>query len=351
MSTLGITRQLSSNLPELPPLCSRSCQRTASIMFCLTQTSERTWAWLVSYFYHIFSCRWCAAYASACWLRASLQHADRSRHVQNGQDILDSLSKLKPILVERYEKWRAYHEANGSSSQPDPNVIAQEEAARRKREELLRAQEERTRQALEAARIEDDWRRTDEQQKRVHEETEWARRTKEVRPRDTSEAQRAAEAREAAQQERIARLRADDEEERTRRRIEERRRHEQEGIFRRQQEAETAAREVRRQVASTSNGSGQSGVDADVYYRRSQEPETPTRRDRSYAASPYPSRPPSSSQQRAPNDSHGSLLSRMPVESPVPYSDDASAESRGTAWNDPRQSYQMLAKPNHANAG
>lgn len=286
----------------------------------------------------------------------TLLNADqRANLAMNGQDILDSLSKLKPFLVERYEKWRASHPGDDAPSQLDSNAIAQE-AARRKKEELLRAQEEeRTRQALEAARIEDDWRRNNEQQRRIHEETEWARRAKEARQRDSIEAQRAADAREAAQQERMARLRAEDEarrphsddEDRARRRVEERRRQEQEGILRRQQETELAAREARRQHAAASHGLGDTRIDTDVYHRRSQEPETPTRRD-PQSASPHPSRPPSSSQHRSHIDTYGAVPSRMSAEAAAPYPDDI---DRSVSWNYSRQSYQTPTKPKQMNPG
>ncbi|GJE86374.1 AMSH-like protease [Phanerochaete sordida] len=286
----------------------------------------------------------------------TLLNADHRRNLAaNGQDILECLDVLKKLLVERYENWRA--NPDGVPPHPDPNAIAQE-VARRKQEELLRAQEEeRTRQAFEAARIEDEWLRSNEQQRKVQGEAEWARRPKEARQRDSVEAHRAAEAREAAHQERMSMLRAEDEarrpsdeEERSRRRVEERRRQEQEGILRRQQEAEAAAREARRHVASSSSGSGYSRVDTDVYQRRSQEPETPARQDRS-SASPHPSRPPSSSQQRPHADMYGAVPPRMPIENPTPYVDETDGEGRSASWNHSRQSYQTPTKTKHLNAG
>lgn len=289
-------------------------------------------------------------------------------HLQNGQDILDGLSKLKPHLVERYETYRRKHGIEDGPSQVALDTDPREETARRRREEHQRVQEEeRVRHALESAHIEDDWRRSDiarreadDLQRRVQEERDWARQPKESR--QVSDAQRAAEAREAAQQERASRLRLDeearrqapDEEERMRRRASERRRAEQEGILRRQHEADAAAMETRRQIANTSNTSGQPMPDAGTYYRRSQEPETSARtigpRDvpRPVATS-QPSRPPSSSQQRSLNAPYVSGPPMMPLESSVVYDEDIDANGRAVPWSHSRQAESTSSKANRVN--
>lgn len=282
---------------------------------------------------------------------------------------MDQLSRIKPRLVERYDNWRVKHEANGGTLQPVPDAI--QEAARKKREEQLRAEEmERARQALEAAQLEDEWRLADltrkeeeERLRRVQAERDWARQARDARMRDMSEAQRAAEAREAAEQERASRWRgsedprrsSDDErrdEEMLRRRVEERRRQEQEGILRRQQEAQAAADEVRRQIASSSTSSVQSRGDPNAYIRRSQQVETPTRavpRDPSLLAdSPQSSRPPSGSQQYPYNAGPPT----MPIENPAHYEDDTDVEaSRAAPWSRSRPSDHAQPRVKPANTG
>lgn len=260
---------------------------------------------------------------------------------------MDALSKLKPYLVERYESYRAKYGAEDGPSQPPP-----EDMTRRKREDLARVQEEeRVRQALEAAHIEDEWRRSDtarrdaeDLQRRAQEERDWARQAKDARLRDTSEAQRAVEAREAAQHERLSsRFRAGEEA----RRNDERRRIEQEGILQRQHEAEAAAREVRRQIATTSSTPGPSRPPMDAYYRRSQEPETPTHTIP--VATPQPSRP-SSSQERTLVNSYNSGPPTMPMETPV-YGDGSDGSNRSAPWNRPPYAEQTPNKSMQLNAG
>ncbi|EGO01337.1 hypothetical protein SERLA73DRAFT_159766 [Serpula lacrymans var. lacrymans S7.3] len=80
----------------------------------------------------------------------------------NGQNILDSLSELKPTLVDRYERWAAQHpeEVNRpppSTSQPDTR--RQEEDTRRAQQDAW--QEQKARQD-EDRRREDAWRRSED---------------------------------------------------------------------------------------------------------------------------------------------------------------------------------------------
>lgn len=238
--------------------------------------------------------------------------------------------------MERYEAYRATH------GDDVPSLSPSEDAARRKRDA---EEEERVRQALEAAHLEDEWRRSDaarreaeDLQRRVQEERDWTRQAKEARLRDTSEAQRAAEAREAAEQERASsRYRMGEEA----RRADERRRLEQEGILQRQHEAEVAAREARRQIASVSSVVSPTRPAPDAYYRRSQEPDTPTHTIP--VATPQPSRPPSSQQQQG--NHYGSGPQSMFMEPSAPYADVADSDNRNAPWNRPRQADLTPTKP------
>ncbi|KIP05613.1 hypothetical protein PHLGIDRAFT_144740 [Phlebiopsis gigantea 11061_1 CR5-6] len=271
-----------------------------------------------------------------------LLNADqRANLAMNGQDILDGLSKLKPFLVERYETYRSTHGDDVPLHPPS------EDAARRKRDA---EEEERMRQALETAHLEDEWRRSDvarreaeDLQRRVQEERDWTRQAKEARLRDTSEAQRAAEAREAAEQERASsRYRVGEEA----RRSEDRRRLEQEGILQRQHEADVAARETRRQFASVSSILTPTKPASDTYYGRSQEPDTPTHTVP--VATPPPPRPPSSQQQQQQQGSHySSDPPSMFMEASAPYTDVAGSDTRNASWNRLRQPELTPTKPKH----
>ncbi|KAI0089456.1 hypothetical protein BDY19DRAFT_942423 [Irpex rosettiformis] len=248
----------------------------------------------------------------------------------NGQEILDNLSELKPLLVDQYEAWIASGGSPNASTRPPPSSepISREESARRKRDE------ERALQAQEAMQREVEWRMADnarrqveERERRAQEEAAWARQPQEVRQRELDETKRI-EAREAAEYERAAARRgyviSDEErkEEEKRRRQMDRRREEQEGILRRQQEAEAAARAVRRDIVQSSS--------LDLLYRRSQEPEAPPRStlpdtSGSYTVTtPQSSRPGSTSQGRA----GFSGPSMLPVESPMKYEDDTDTDER-----------------------
>ncbi|KAI0703012.1 hypothetical protein BC835DRAFT_1319457 [Cytidiella melzeri] len=262
--------------------------------------------------------------------QALLSSTQRSNLGLNGQEILDSLSELKPILVDRYESWIASgNSPNAPTRPPPPEILTREEIARRRRDE------ERSAQAQEAMQREVEWRMADtarrqaeDRERRVQEEAAWARQSQEVRQRELDEAKRL-EAKEAAEYERAAARRgyaySDEErkEDEKRRRQMERRREEQEGILRRQQESEAAARATRRDIAATNSSS-------DLLYRRSQEPEAPPRGnfpDNSSiyrTTTPQPSRPGSSSQNR----SGFSGPTIHPVESPMKYEDDTDTDER-----------------------
>lgn len=205
---------------------------------------------------------------------------------QNGQDILDNLSDLKPTLVERYERWLARN-PNGVDPDRTPDNRqrrsqeddrARQAHTRREADDRLRVKEAQNPDRMVAEELEK-W-------KRQREET-W-RREEEARARATGRVpgpivtDRRAEAtvaparhtagvsqaaadytfsrppaqrdghanpqpnlsgvdRHQQQQEEMRRR----EEEITRRRVEEKRRQEQEGIAKRQQEAENSARAVR----------------------------------------------------------------------------------------------------------
>ncbi|KAI0943640.1 hypothetical protein AcW1_002756 [Taiwanofungus camphoratus] len=277
---------------------------------------------------------------------------------QNGQDILESLSKIKPVLVERFESWAA---ANGispssilnhpSTSSSQISIISREEASRRRREEQQRAQEEeraeRARHALEAARREQDWQReefarrqAEERERQAREEGAWVRQSMDSRRQDeavTVAERRASEARALAERERQAeRIRRGDEarrsqtedprrEDELKRRADERRRQEQEGIIRRQQEAEAAALAVRLDVATRLSPAPPAGNSSQ---------QTPRNIP---VAAPQPSHPSSSSQGQSFVDPYSSSsgLSIMPLESPTKNDDDSSTDVEGTERHQP----------------
>ncbi|KAI0634310.1 hypothetical protein C8Q77DRAFT_1110992 [Trametes polyzona] len=265
----------------------------------------------------------------------TLLNADqRSNLGMNGQDILDSLSQLKPILVDRYEQWQSSQRTTPGSSRAsstDPG-LSREEIARRRREEQ---EEERAREAREAARREEVWkqeeylrRQTEDRERQARAELAWRHsgesRREDVGARRASDAERATMAERQRREDEQRRAQADDarrEDERSRRRAaDERRYQEQEGIFYRQQEAEAAARSARRDIArltpSPAGGSpypppasnGANGSSAAVH-------------------APQPSRPPPPSQQSSFTDPYGtgSTIPIMPLESPNKFDDDSSS--------------------------
>ncbi|KAI0342394.1 Mov34-domain-containing protein [Trametopsis cervina] len=248
----------------------------------------------------------------------------------NGQEILDSLSELKPLLVDRYERWIAQGGSPDAPTRPRAaEILTRDEVIKRRRDQ------ERAVQAQEAIQREVEWRMQDsarrqaeERERRVQEEAAWARQSHEVRQRELDEAKRL-EAREAAEYERAAARRgyvySDEErkEEEKRRRQLERRREEQEGILRRQQEADAAARAARREIATSTPTS-------DLLYRRSQEPETlprggyPDSSTGYRPSTPQGARPSSSSQGRS--TFNGPYV--LPLESPMKYEDDTDTDER-----------------------
>ncbi|KAI0922657.1 hypothetical protein AcV5_009571 [Taiwanofungus camphoratus] len=287
-----------------------------------------------------------------------LNAEQRNNLAMNGQDILESLSKIKPVLVERFESWAA---ANGispssilnhpSTSSSQISIISREEASRRRREEQQRAQEEeraeRARHALEAARREQDWQReefarrqAEERERQAREEGAWVRQSMDSRRQDeavTVAERRASEARALAERERQAeRIRRGDEarrsqtedprrEDELKRRADERRRQEQEGIIRRQQEAEAAALAVRLDVATRLSPAPPAGNSSQ---------QTPRNIP---VAAPQPSHPSSSSQGQSFVDPYSSSsgLSIMPLESPTKNDDDSSTDVEGTERHQP----------------
>lgn len=288
----------------------------------------------------------------------TLLSADQRHNLgTNGQEILDSLSKLKPILVQRYEDWRA----NGGVVRTPSASDTREDAVRRKREEQQRAQEEeRARQALEAARREQEWRREEQRkeeaetrERHVREEAEWARLARRDEPPSAAEIRRAADARAMAELERNAqaeRLRREEdgrrpqsdderrEDERLRRRLEDKRRQEQDGILRRQQEADAAARAARRDIAygltpeSSITPSPERSSQQDTVGRRyGGEVASATRGGPvSMPIAAPQSRPPSANNQGYSSESYGNAgPPPMPLESPTRYDYDSSTDVEG----------------------
>lgn len=275
---------------------------------------------------------------------------------KNGQDILDSLSQLKPILVDRYEQWldreRAQSE-NGRSSMSTPSQvdgISREEAARRRRDQQLRAQEEeRAQHARDAARREQEWKKEDaarreaeERERQVREDPVWSRQLTDAKRREeiaaAAEARRANEARATAERERAAHtMRKEDD----LRRIQyEERRRQEEGITRRQEETEATTQVARRDIAMRL-----SPIPSTVSFARLSLLSCLALIVRQYDSSvrpvttPQPSRPPSSNQQPAFPDPvpARSVVSIMPLESPVKNDEDSSTDIEGIdshiSWN------------------
>lgn len=144
-----------------------------------------------------------------------------------------------------------------------------------------------------------------------------------------------------------------DEDEALRRRVEEKRRFEQDGIARRQQEADAAARAARQQLAYGMV----SAIIPPVH------PSTPASRmepqDRSIRgnmaipvsmpiATPQPSRPSSSTQGQPFADPY-QQPSFMPLESPTRYDDDSSTDAEGKEhdWHRPRHADRTPTKARH----
>ncbi|KAI0657521.1 hypothetical protein C8Q70DRAFT_1002072 [Cubamyces menziesii] len=290
----------------------------------------------------------------------TLLNADqRSNLGMNGQDILDNLSQLKPILVDRFEQWQASQRVTPGSSRAsstDPG-LSREEVARRRREEQ---NEERAREALQAARREEIWKQEEYVRRQAEERERQARaveawRAEEER-REEMVARRATEARmlpepdrgamtdrhrRGEEQRRIQPEETRREDDRARRRAaaDERRRQEQEGIARRQQEAEAAAKATRRDIARhTPSPSGPS-------YRPPDTNGGPYATQQVYA--PQPSRPPPPSHQSTFSDPYGtgSTVPVMPLESPNKYDDDSSTDAEGVERRDSSRSYRNDQTP------
>lgn len=258
--------------------------------------------------------------------------------LQNGQELLEYLSDLKPKLVKEYDNWVARY------GEPDPSIptflsIAKEETALRRAVEQQRG----ARHTFETSRREEK-RRADDRRSREDspwsdqpDETGWRDPANSVevgggdRVRDVDEEQYNLQA-EQLRREEDARLHDPD---RTRRRVEEKRLHEQDGILRRQAEAEATARAVRRDIIhrmSPAPHPSMSRPDQDINVR----PESPQVRSMPVAA-PHPARPPNSTQfsdlRQAP--------SIMSLESPTRYDYDSSTDVEGKTevpWHRGKQS-------------
>ncbi|KAH9829227.1 uncharacterized protein C8Q71DRAFT_791146 [Rhodofomes roseus] len=281
---------------------------------------------------------------------ALLNPDQRQNLGMNGQDILESLSQLKPVLVDRYEHWQATSSATPGSSRPSTagshyTDVAYTEEFRRSRDE------ERTRTARQAAQMEQHWQRSEQERRDAEErdrqarhETALARQQmlelRREEERASAAERRAAEAKAMAERERQAErarreaeARSDDEE--RRRATEERRRREREGILRRQQEAETAALAARMEVATRLTPSPNGN--------RSGEETSARGSSRSFpVAAPQPAHAPGSSQQQSLyGTSNG--LSVMPLESPTKNDDDSSTDVEGVD----RQPWQRQRHTDH----
>ncbi|OCH90506.1 Mov34-domain-containing protein [Obba rivulosa] len=260
----------------------------------------------------------------------SLLNAEQRHNLGlNGQDILDSLSRLKPVLVDRYERWRSQEGSSApSSTSSTPDPLSRDELLRRRREEQQRLQEEeRARQALEAARQEDMWKREQLAQRQAdlrhsRQQAEYARDEAERLRREEAaadearrlEQERAAQMERQRREEEARQAHAEQmrrEEEMARVRAEEAQRQEQEIAARRQLEANMAAMSVRRDH-----------VQQDSTPRRQPEPEV------------Y---------------SNGYSHSFLPLESPARNDDDSSTDVEGSdprvPWQRNRHADQTPTKP------
>lgn len=262
---------------------------------------------------------------------------------QNGQDILESLSQLKPVLVERHEQWQAAHAATPSSSRPSTagsyytDTILDDHTK-------WRRENERSLTAIEMAKRETDYQRGEQARRDAEERNRQAQRDAEERDRRARDEsvlarqqiiesrrreeqaaaaeRRAAEAKMMAEQERQAERARLEEEARKegamRRATDERRRRERDGIVRRQQEAETAVLAARMDTATRLTPSPHRSGD-----------ESTRGSARSFpVAAPQPAHAPNSSQQQSLyGTSNG--LSIMPLESPAKNDDDSSTDPEG----------------------
>lgn len=294
-----------------------------------------------------------------------LLNADQRQNLgMNGQDILDSLSQLKPVLVDRFEQWQAQQAAAASSSRLSTSSsmyadsISREEAARRRREEQ---QEERARYALEAARREQDWQRdalarqqAEERDRHAREEGAWAAQ-QQMESRRRAEAavaaeRRAAEAKALAERERQAeKARREDEArgEDERRRLVERSRQEQEGILRRQQDSEMAALSARMDAVTRLSPVPPAPSSSQHAPARTNEDGHSRNASRGFpVAAPQPAR--AASSQHDSMYSNGIGFSILPLESPTRNDDDSSTDVEGIdrqqSWHRARHADQTPTK-------
>ena len=242
---------------------------------------------------------------------------------QNGQDILDSLSQLKPILVESYENWQDSQRTSPGSSRPassDPHMSREEQRAR---------------EAREAARREEAWKQAEisrkqaeERERQAREEAAW-RQSQEARRREEPDrAQQNERQRRDEENRRYAAEEARREEERTKRKaVDDKRRYEQEGIMRRQQEADAAARAARREIIRLTP-SPVAPPPSTAPPIRMPEPDPGTRNVGRSVYAPQPSRP------SDPQTWNG--MPTMPLETPTKYEDDSSTDvegTKGSSWS------------------
>ncbi|KAM5532979.1 hypothetical protein V8D89_013321 [Ganoderma adspersum] len=257
----------------------------------------------------------------------------------NGQDILDSLSQLKPVLVERYENWQS-----GQRGSPGPSRAASAETH-------LTREEERAREAREAARREEAWKQEDlsrrqaqDRERQAREEAAW-RQSQEARKREAATAELGSLTERQRREEENRRYAAEEakrEEERARRRVvDERRSKEQDGIVRRQQEAEAAARAVRRDIAGLTpspHPPPSAASSAPAQYGRMPEPDHTSRNSGRSVYAPQPSRPQESYS--------GSGFAVMPLENPLKYDEDSATDVEGpkVPWSRQRAAETQKAK-------
>ncbi|KAI9060106.1 hypothetical protein FKP32DRAFT_1088807 [Trametes sanguinea] len=263
---------------------------------------------------------------------------------------------MKPILIDRYELWQASQRPTPGSSRAsstDPG-LSREEIARRRRQEQ---DEQRAREAWEAARREEIWKQeeyvrnqaAERERQSAWRNSEEARREEMGTRRVVAEAralgsaterQRREEEYRRAQAEEQRRAQAAEEQrrdERTRRAAaEERRRYEQDGIMRRQQEADAAARATRRDIGRHTP----SPVPGPSY--RPPEPDVGPRT----VYAPQPSRlpPPQQSSFTDPYGT-GSTVPVMPLESPHKYDDDSSTDAESTEHGGASRGYRNDQTP------
>ncbi|GLB39540.1 putative prokaryotic homologs of the JAB domain containing protein [Lyophyllum shimeji] len=252
-----------------------------------------------------------------------LNPAQRNNLTLNGQEMLEKMGEIKPILIDRLAKWNAEHAtdeigtrgvtvrwADGTGDPPRQGIPAAE-GQRMIQEELEKWRELRAARALE-----------DEKDRRLAAEA--AERKKAAAVAAAQRAAGIAADDELARQQRQQEEMRQREEEILRRR--ELKRQEQEGIAKRQQEADETARNVRQTIAANNPGVTVTSAPSVTY---STSASSPTTAGPSSSFYPPPSqtvggpRAPTDGRPRPPSFQSIHEPPKLPLESPARFEDDS----------------------------